>query len=37
VGVHSEQGPETVDVIVRKMAGHDLAHLDQLARTVRED
>jgi hypothetical protein len=36
VGVHSEQGPETVDVMVRKMAGHDLAHLDQLARTLRE-
>jgi DinB superfamily len=29
VGVHGEQGPETVDVMVRKMAGHDLAHLDQ--------
>jgi hypothetical protein len=35
VGVHGEQGPETVDVMVRKLAGHDLAHLDQLARTVR--
>lgn len=34
VGVHGEQGPETVDVIVRKLAGHDLAHLDQLRRTV---
>jgi hypothetical protein len=34
VGVHGEQGPETVDVMVRKVAGHDLAHLDQLARAV---
>jgi DinB superfamily len=34
VGVHGEQGPETVDVMVRKIAGHDLAHLDQLARAV---
>lgn len=35
VGVHSEQGPETVDVMIRKLAGHDLAHLDQLARAIR--
>jgi len=35
VAVHSEQGPETVDVNVRKFAGHDLLHLDQLARAVR--
>ena len=34
-GVHSEQGAETIDVIVRKMAGHDVAHLDQLARAAR--
>jgi DinB family protein len=34
VGVHGEQGPETVDVMVRKIAGHDLAHLDQLARAL---
>jgi hypothetical protein len=34
VGVHGEQGPETVDQMVRKMAGHDLAHLDQLARAT---
>src|SRR5215471_17787535 len=30
VGVHSEQGPETLDVMIRKLVGHDLAHLDQL-------
>jgi hypothetical protein len=34
VGVHSEQGPETLDVMIRKLAGHDLAHLDQLTRAV---
>ncbi len=34
VGVHGEQGPETVDVMVRKIAGHDLAHLDQLERAL---
>lgn len=35
VGVHEEQGPETIEVMVRKMAGHDLAHLDQMARALR--
>jgi len=35
VAVHGEQGPETVDVNIRKFAGHDILHLDQLARTVR--
>lgn len=34
VGVHEEQGPETIEVMVRKMAGHDLAHLDQVARAL---
>jgi hypothetical protein len=34
VQVVGGQGPETVDVMVRKMAGHDLVHLDQLTRTV---
>ena len=34
VGVHSEQGPETLDVMIRKLAGHDLAHLDQLTNAV---
>jgi hypothetical protein len=33
-GLHAEQGPETVDVLIRKNAGHDLAHLDQLARCL---
>ena len=34
VGVHGEQGEEHFDLTVRKVAGHDLAHLNQLARTV---
>jgi hypothetical protein len=34
VGVHSEQGPETVDVMARKIAAHDLLHLNQLARAL---
>lgn len=34
VAVHEEQGPESVRVMVRKMAGHDLAHLNQLERTL---
>jgi hypothetical protein len=33
-GVHGEQGEENFDLTVRKVAGHDLAHLNQLARTV---
>jgi hypothetical protein len=32
VGVHGEQGPETVDVMARKIAAHDLVHLNQIAR-----
>lgn len=32
--VHEEQGPETIEMMVRKTAGHDLAHLDQLKRTL---
>ena len=30
VGVHAEQGDESVEVQIRKVAGHDLAHLNQL-------
>jgi hypothetical protein len=33
-GVHGEQGPEDVELMIRKIAGHDLAHLDQLRRTA---
>lgn len=35
VGVHGEQGPETVEIAVRKIAAHDLAHLDQVERALR--
>jgi hypothetical protein len=31
---HSEQGPETFEELVRKMAGHDIAHLNQVQRAV---
>jgi DinB superfamily len=34
LGVHGEQGEERFDLAVAKIAGHDLAHLNQLARTV---
>jgi DinB superfamily len=34
VGRHEEQGEEPLSVQVRKTAGHDLAHLDQLGRTL---
>jgi arginase len=34
LGVHGEQGPERFDLALAKVAGHDLAHLNQLARTV---
>lgn len=33
-GTHGEQGPEQFGLMVAKIAGHDLAHLNQLARTV---
>jgi hypothetical protein len=32
VGVHSERGEESIDHLVRMYAGHDLLHLNQLAR-----
>jgi uncharacterized damage-inducible protein DinB len=34
LGVHGEQGEEHFDLLVQKVAGHDLAHVNQLARTV---
>jgi hypothetical protein len=34
VGIHAEQGPETIEVSLRKLAGHDLAHRQQLKRTL---
>jgi hypothetical protein len=33
-GMHGEQGEEDVTRMLRKVAGHDLAHLDQLRRTL---
>ena len=33
-GVHAEQGAETFEETVRKVVGHDLAHLNQLRRTL---
>jgi hypothetical protein len=35
IGLHAEQGPESIEVMFRKNAGHDLAHLNQLERAVR--
>jgi hypothetical protein len=34
LGVHGEQGEENFALALDKVAGHDLAHLNQLARTV---
>jgi hypothetical protein len=34
VGVHGEQGEETVEVMIQKVAGHDLAHVNQLQRAL---
>ena len=32
IGVHAERGPESVRMMARLYAGHDLAHLNQIAR-----
>ena len=29
-GQHNERGPETLEVMMRMLAGHDLSHLDQI-------
>lgn len=34
VGVHSERGPETFELSLKVVAGHDLAHLKQLEQTI---
>lgn len=34
IAIHQEQGPETYDDLVKKMAGHDVVHLNQLKRTA---
>jgi hypothetical protein len=33
-GLHNERGPESLGLMLRMMAGHDLSHLDQIARYV---
>ena len=34
VGIHSERGPETFDLSLKVVAGHDNAHLKQLEQTL---
>jgi hypothetical protein len=34
VGLHTERGPESLDVMLRLCAGHDLSHSDQINRYV---
>lgn len=33
-GQHSERGPESLGVMLRMLAGHDLSHLDQITRYI---
>jgi hypothetical protein len=33
-GIHSERGPESVETILRMMAGHDLNHFEQIERIL---
>lgn len=33
-GMHNERGPETVEMIVRMYAGHDLNHMQQIERIL---
>lgn len=34
MGIHEEQGLEPLDRMIRKLAGHDLAHLNQIDRAI---
>jgi DinB family protein len=34
-GQHNERGPESLEVMLRMLAGHDLSHLDQITRYIR--
>jgi len=34
-GQHNERGPETLGVMLRLLAGHDLNHVDQIMRYIR--
>jgi hypothetical protein len=33
-GQHNERGPESLGVMLRMVAGHDLSHRDQLTRYI---
>jgi len=33
-GQHNERGPESLGVMLRMLAGHDLSHLDQISRYI---
>jgi hypothetical protein len=33
-GQHNERGPESLRVMLRMLAGHDLSHLDQISRYI---
>lgn len=33
-GQHNERGPESLGLLLRMLAGHDLSHLDQIARYI---
>lgn len=33
-GIHEERGPESFELAVRLLAGHDLAHVEQLHQTI---
>jgi hypothetical protein len=33
-GRHNERGPESLDVMLRMLAGHDLSHLEQITRYI---
>jgi hypothetical protein len=34
VGLHSERGPESLDLLLRLMGGHDLVHRRQIDRVL---
>jgi hypothetical protein len=34
-GLHNERGPESLGVMLRLLAGHDLNHIDQIVRYIR--
>jgi hypothetical protein len=34
IGQHNERGPESLGTMLRLLAGHDLSHLDQIARCI---